>query len=1239
MSAIAAAASPQRANRRRLAAATAVIAMLAGLLAAGAALVAPAQAVVPDRFVIHVPGDSRVLPTGARIEMEGVGSVAPNVGSVYGTDDYGWFGLVSWPTDDMPWTITTSATGDASWTVDALPAEKKLWLRPDGTVASSAAFARRALQIHVAENLADAGALSVAYDDNGTAGTLTEISGTDSYGPFFNVPISETTKRVSVTLSVGGSAHGDAVLVDARKAAGLWFSDAFAGARTTRAWADGFAVIHYNRFDRDYNGWGAHLWEGYRNDAAQGDPAVTWQKAYPAANVTDPFGIQFRIPLAENATRVAWIIHKGDSKAVPADQFLDLNKNGGEVWYVQGDSDPDGNAWFASPQLPGIEADLTKQRAIWWNKSVIAWPYDPASDSKFQLAYAPAGGLRVDEDGIHGASNVVNLGDWDSSLDGDTLNAYPYLFGYAAIDTSNLTDEQISEFLRGQVAVVEVNRNTGIPVRATTPQIGPVLDDLATTDAPLGVTWDDGTPTISVWAPTAQNVSLLLYPTGVSTKVQTLPMDRDESGVWTITGVPKWNYKYYQFQVTVFVPSVGAVVDNVTTDPYSTALSTNGVRTQIVDLNDPKTKPTGWDTFAKPDLSSIADSSIYELHVRDFSVADKTVPTAARGTFGAFTYTRSNGMRHLAGLAGAGMTHVHLLPVFDFATVDENKANWASPDNSDLLGMDAASDEQQAYVAETKSEDAYNWGYDPQHFTAPEGSYAKTPMGYGRTKEMRSMVQGLAKVGLRTVMDVVYNHTNSAGQNDRSTFDKIVPGYYYRLNSDGTVANSTCCANTATERTMMGRFVRDSMRTWAVDYKVDGFRFDIMGHLPKQLLQDIRSDMDALTLENDGVDGSKVILYGEGWNFGEVANGVRFEQAIQQNLAGTGIGSFDDRVRDVVRGGGPFDQDPRAQGFGSGLCTDPNGSLIDGDFEQACATALAQTDNIKVALSGELASSDPAFADFTFMDSTGSDVEGFLVNYNGQPAGYTGLPYEAIEYVDSHDDTTLFDTLAYKLPPKTNAAGRVRAQLVSLSVPFLSQGIPFVVAGTDLLRSKSLDKNSYDSGDWFNAIDWSGKTNGWGRGLPMQGDNGFRWDQAYEALSNPAINVRPMDIKSTKDRFLDLLRIRYSTPLFRLADSQAIADRLRFPQGGEAQKPGVIVMQILSQGEDLETLDPRWKSVVVVFNSGSRPVTDTVDSLTDGVFDLHPVQKRGADPVVKKATLADGTFNVPGRTVAVFVQK
>ena len=791
--------------------------------------------------------------------------------------------------------------------------------------------------------------------------------------------------------------------------------------------------------------------------------------------------------------------------------------------------------------------------------------------------------------------------------------------------------------LRGQVVVVETRGIGRTPVRATGVQIGSVLDDVSPYEGRLGLTWDGKVPSVSVWAPTAKSVSLLLYPNGTTNSRTVKRMSRDdETGLWSITGLAGWKNKYYKLLINVFVPAVGAVVANETTDPYSVALATNSTRSQIVNLDDASTKPAGWDSSVKPKLERIADSSIYELHIRDFSVGDKTVPAAARGTYGAFGYKRSDGMRHLSALAKAGLTHIHLLPAFDFATVDENKANWAQPDADYLKSLDPDSDAQQAEVDSVRGEDGYNWGYDPYHFTAPEGSFAKNPMGVARTKEFRSMVQSLGSVGLRTVMDVVYNHTNAAGQGSKSTFDKIVPGYYYRLNTDGTIANSTCCSNTATERTMMGKFVRDSLHTWAVDYKVDGFRFDIMGHMPKALLESIRSDMDSLTLDDDGVDGTKILLYGEGWNFGEVANDVRFEQATQINLQNTGIGTFDDRVRDVVRGGGAFDQDPRAQGFGSGLCVDSNGSGF--DSVDGCSSALAATDAVKVALSGELSSANGDYAQFSFKDISGFDTWGFLVTYNGQPAGYTGQPTEAIEYVDSHDDTTLFDTLAFKLPPKTNSATRVRAQIVSLAVPFLSQGIPFMVAGTDMLRSKSLDKNSYDSGDWFNAIDWSGKTNGFGKGLPMYGDNNSRWDVAAETLANPTAYVRPSDIKTSSDRFQDLLKIRYSTPLFRLGTIDEIATRLQFPQSGEEQQPGIVVMQILSQGDGLETLDSKWKSVFVVFNTTGRVAAGDLPDLSDRNYVLHPVQARGTDPIVKRSSMTDGSYSVPARTVAVFVE-
>src|SRR5690606_36168958 len=220
---------------------------------------------------------------------------------------------------------------------------------------------------------------------------------------------------------------------------------------------------------------------------------------------------------------------------------------------------------------------------------------------------------------------------------------------------------------------------------------------------------------------------------------------------------------------------------------------------------------------------------------------------------------------------------------------------------------------------------------------------------------------------------------------------------------------------------------------------------------------------DALTPAKDGVDGRSIILYGEGWDFGEVAGGARFEQATQANMAGTGVGTFTDRLRDAVRGGGPFDEDPRIQGFGSGLAGDPNGAPGTGTTEQRGARLLHLQDQSKGGLAGNL-------GDYASTAAGGRRVTGAQIDYNGSPTGYTAAPGEAVTYVEAHDNQTLYDALAYKLPQATGMDARVRMQTLSLATVLLGQGTAFVHAGGERLRSKSLDRNSYDSGDWFNRL-------------------------------------------------------------------------------------------------------------------------------------------------------------------------
>ena len=483
------------------------------------------------------------------------------------------------------------------------------------------------------------------------------------------------------------------------------------------------------------------------------------------------------------------------------------------------------------------------------------------------------------------------------------------------------------------------------------------------------------------------------------------------------------------------------------------------------------------------------------------------------------------------------------------------------------------------------------------------------------------------------MIDVVYNHTPASGQDPKSILDRVVPGYYQRLNpTTGAVETSTCCSNTATEHAMMEKLMIDSVVTWAKEYKLDGFRFDLMGHQPKSAMEKLRRALNRLTLAKDGVDGRLIYLYGEGWNFGEVANNARFVQASQLEMAGTGIGTFNDRLRDAVRGGGPFDEDPRIQGFASGQFTDPNGAAINGTSAEQKAALLLNQDRIKVGLTGNL-------RDYRFVDRTGATVTGADVDYNGQPTGYTTDPQEVVTYVEAHDNETLYDALVYKLPTDTSMADRIRMQTLALSTTAFSQGVSFWHAGGEVLRSKSLDRNSYDSGDWFNVLDFSYQTNGFGRGLPPRRDNEAKWPYMRPLLAEPNLKPDETEIRKARAQARSLLEIRQSSPLFHLGTERFVQQKVSFPNGGPGQTPGVIVMRI----DDTvgSNVDRALKGLVVVFNASDEATTQTISATARHRYDLHPVQANGSDPVVKTAThnAATGQFTVPARTVAVFAQR
>ena len=955
------------------------------------------------------------------------------------------------------------------------------------------------------------------------------------------------------------------------------------------------------------------------------------------------------------------------------------------------------DATAAFPPVAGSE----EQRAYWVTPTLLAWPLSllprgmdrevvvtdagdpvPGSGLALRLITAPDGGAAAVHGSILGADGMPAPTSTPlriiGNLPSEVLATHPHLEGYIALSATDATgaplldDDAVATALTGQVAIAQY---VGLPDPTETADIGGarldaftgvqtaiLLDHLyadAATRAELGVTFHDGRPSFALWAPTAQAVTLLTWETGdplgsvpeVSGPPRRTPAVRTADGRWVVGNHPDQPADaderetsgtadapiaagcQYLWEVRVYVPSTLQVETNIVTDPYSTALTTDSTRSVAVDLADPRLSPKQWAETPAPAVRNDSARSIYELHLRDFSAADETVPPELRGTYRAFTVAGSAGVRHMAELAQAGMNTIHLLPTFDIATIPEHRGSQRHPDIPD--GAHPASADQQAAIAEVADHDAYNWGYDPLHWGAPEGSYATEGHqdGGARVVEFREMVGALHDLGLQVVLDQVYNHTAACGQDPRSVLDQVVPGYYHRLDAVGRVTSSTCCANTATENALCARLMVDSVVRWARWYRVDGFRFDLMGHHPRAVMERVRAALDELTLEADGVDGRSIYLYGEGWNFGEVAGNALFVQATQGQLDGTGIGAFNDRLRDAVHGGGAFDPDHRVfQGFGTGLLTQPSGLDHRGWNEQS-ADLAHRTDLVRLGLAGNL-------KDYVMTISDGSVRRGIDLIHNGAPAAFASHPQENVNYVDAHDNETLYDLLAYKLPQGMPVAERVRMNTVCLATVALAQSPAFWSAGTELLRSKSLDRDSYNSGDWFNAIDFSGQFNGFGRGLPPASRNESSWAIQGPLLQDDWLRPSPEEIAAARSQALDLLRLRASTPLFSLGSTRLIQDKLTFPGAGFGAPAGVIVM-LIDDTRGGHDVDPELDAVLVVINASGQTLTQPLPELVGRDFRLSPIQAEGADEVVRRTGFdrASGTISVPARTVAVLVQQ
>ncbi len=868
-------------------------------------------------------------------------------------------------------------------------------------------------------------------------------------------------------------------------------------------------------------------------------------------------------------------------------------------------------------------------RAVWLDRRLLAFPGAPA-DGMFKLYHSPTGAIAAPVgDKVSGSAGALTLVLFKGSVPAPLAERFKWVSAGPVLQVMDDDLAKMGELHRGQLVLVQEDAQ-GIVRAATRVQAAGALDDLYATAAgldKLGVDIGNKRTGFTLWAPTAQQTAVCVYNTPAASAHAVYQMRFDPAtGAWNAAVGNDLSGKYYKYVVDVPVDgaaaagsNTGGIVRNLVTDPYSISLSTDSKRSYIARLDAPRLKPAGWDAAPAPQtVRNPTDMVVYELHVRDFSINDASVPERLRGKYAAFTRTESNGMRHLAALAKSGLTDIHLLPVYDIGSVPEVGCAVSKPSGAPDSGA------QQALVKKTAETDCFNWGYDPYHYNAPEGSYATDPSdGARRVVEFREMVDSLHKLGLRVGMDVVFNHTFIAGQQEKSVLDRVVPGYYHRLNAAGGIERSTCCDNTATENRMMGKLMIDSVALWATQYKIDSFRFDLMGHQPRAVMEQLQQTVNAAA-------GHPVQLLGEGWNFGEVADGARFVQASQLSLNGSGIGTFNDRTRDAVRGGSAGDSGVALfarQGWINGLVYDPNAHA--GTHDEA--ELLRAADMVRAGLAGSIRS----YQLQTFDDKV---VPLASIDYGGQPAGYASEPSEVVNYVENHDNQTLYDIDVFKLPASTSSQDRARVQVLGMAVDAFAQGIAYFHAGIDVLRSKSLDRNSFNSGDWFNRLDWTYRDNYFGTGLPPAEDNGKDYALLKPLLANPAFKPAPMDIAFARDAFRDLLAIRASSTLFRLPTASDIRRRLRFFNTGSTQTPTVVAAHLDGEGYP----GAAFKGISYFINVDKVGHTVTDEQAAGKTMRLHPVflAPGAADKRATQATFdpATGSFSIPPRTAVVFVE-
>ncbi len=803
--------------------------------------------------------------------------------------------------------------------------------------------------------------------------------------------------------------------------------------------------IHYHREDEDYEPWDVWLWEegkegaGYAFEEVDGEMVATMQ--------TTP-----------GTTSVGFIIRTEDwSKDVDADQFIDISEMVSGTAHIYVESGVEGyTKEYGEDAVTGTKLKSARYN----NDGTISVTMTGEIDKDLSNVFAVAG-----KSGEVGITDVTYAGD----------------FVYTAVP-----EEELDPAKSYTISYEETEYQIIMPIVYSTAEFE---EAYTYTGDDLGATWSKEATAFRVWAPTAEAAYVNLYESGTpksDNPYEVLEMEPDVNGTWVVQKSGDLNGVYYTYSVVIDEKRTEAC------DPYARTTGVNGKRAMVIDLD--ATDPKGWENDKNPHAGeSINDAIIYELQMRDFSTSEesgienvgKYVSFTEKGT--TTSSGIATGVDHLADL---GVTHVHLMPFYDFGSVNET------------------------YTFEK----LYNWGYDPVNYNVPEGSYSTDPYnGKVRVNETKQMVMALHENGLSVVMDVVYNHVYSA---DDFCINKLVPGYFSRINEDGTYSNGSGCGNdTATERSMVKKYIVDSVNYWADEYHIDGFRFDLVGLIDTETVNEI-----VATVHKTHPD---VIFYGEGWTMNTNVTKDGYDMATQQNSEKTpGFAYFNDTMRDGLKG--------------------------------------------NVFNTGELG----------YVSGARNQEQTIISSFMADVAWCEG-PAQTINYASCHDNLTLYDRIRVS-KPDAEEEEIIRMNNLAASVYMLSEGVPFIMAGEEMLRSKpngdgTYNSNSYASGDEINSI-------------------------RYESLDDPAT-------MQVYEYYKGLIAFRKAHAALRLTTAQDVAAAVTPVEGLDENVVGFDI----SGDVNGETAD----ELFIVYNANNA---ETEVTLPDGTWNVYINGEKAGTEVLETVT-------------------